>query len=335
MGGTWVLSHTPNAASTATHRLLAAGAEVSWATDPIRTTTRTLDPGTIVIRRAPPNLVAELASELGLEVEALSMTIPADRLLPLRLPRVALYEPWGGSSDAGWTRWVFEEHALPYTRVRQDDVKDPSFGWRFDVLVVPDVPSSMLLRGLQGANVMPQHKGGLGDDGAAALRAFVQAGGTVVTLGNAAQFAIEQLNVPVTNVITSDDPDVFFCPGSLLRLEVDTEHPIGYGMPRTAAAMFVNNGGYTPSDRAGTAVTTIARYPQAPLLMSGWIVGEQRLRGSGAVLDIPMGRGRVIMLTFRVQHRAQTLGTFKLLFNAVLYGPAIAGRQAIVPTQQF
>jgi hypothetical protein len=157
----------------------------------------------------------------------------------------------------------------------------------------------------------------------------------VITLGNAAQFAIEQLGVPVTNVITTDDPEVFFCPGSLLRIDVDTEHPIGYGMPTSAVAMFVNNGGYVVTDRTGTGTATVARYPHAPLLLSGWIVGEQRLRGSGAVLDVPMGRGRIIMHTFRVQNRAQTLGTFKLLFNSILYGPAIADRQLGAPTQQF
>jgi hypothetical protein len=156
-----------------------------------------------------------------------------------------------------------------------------------------------------------------------------------VTLGNAAQFAIEHLGVPVSNVTGTEDPEAFFCPGSLLRIEVDTEHPIGYGMPPAAAAMFVNNGGYAAADRAGTGVATVVRYPQGPLLMSGWIVGEDRLRGAGAVLDAPIGRGRVIMHTFRVQNRAQTLGTFKLLFNSVLYGPAISARQAIGTTQQF
>jgi hypothetical protein len=63
-------------------------------------------------------------------------------------------------------------------------------------------------------------------------------------------------------------------------------------------------------------------------------VGETRLRGAAAVLDVPMGRGRIIIHTFRVQNRAQTLGTFKLLFNSILYGPAMAARQPTVTTQQ-
>ena len=166
-GTTWVLPHEQNASSTATHRLLAAGAEVSWVTEPIRLGDRAFDTGAIVVRRAQPQLMTALASELGLEVEATTRALPAEHLLPLRLPRVAIYEPWGGNPDAGWTRWVFEQHELPYTRVRADEVKAPTFGRQFDVLVLPDTPGTLLLRGLQGANVMPQHRGGLGDEGVA------------------------------------------------------------------------------------------------------------------------------------------------------------------------
>jgi hypothetical protein len=333
-GTTWVVPHEPNAAATATHRLLAAGAEVSWATEPVRAGERRFATGAIVVRRASSQLVATLAADLGLDIEATSSAVPSETLLTLHLPRVALYEPWGGHPDAGWTRWVLEQHALPYTRVRHDEMKDPAFGQRFDVLILPDVPVPLMLRGLQGANIMPRHRGGLGDEGVAALRAFVHGGGTILTLGNAAQFAIEHLGVLASNVIGTEDPEAFFCPGSLLRIEVDTEHPIGFGMPRDAAAMFVNNGGYEVAQRAGSGIATVVRYPQGPLLLSGWIVGEGRLRGAGAVLDVPMGRGRIIMHTFRVQNRAQTLGTFKLLFNSILYGPALAARQTPPTTQQ-
>jgi hypothetical protein len=333
-GTTWVLPHEPDVSSTATHRLLAAGAEVSWATEPVRIGDRIFNTGAIVVRRISPELINRLSEELALDVAATTRSLPAEHLLPLRLPRVAVYEPWGGNADAGWTRWIFEQHDLPYTQVRADEVKAPAFAQQFDVLVLPDMPGPLLLRGLQGANVMPQHRGGLGEEGVAALRAFAQGGGTIVTLGNTAQFAIEQLAIPITNVIGTDDPETFFCPGSLLRIDVDTEHPIGYGMPPSAAAMFVNNGGYTVADRAGTGVATVVRYPLGPLLLSGWIVGETRLRGAAAVLDVPMGRGRIITHTFRVQNRAQTLGTFKLLFNSILYGPAIAARQPTVTTQQ-
>ena len=136
-GSTWVLPHEPNASATATHRLLAAGAEVSWATEPIKVGSRQFATGAVVVRGSSPEFMATLASDLGLDIEATTRGVPVEGLLPLRLPRVALYEPWGGNPDAGWTRWVFEQYELPYIRVRHDDVKDPAFGRRFDVLRCP------------------------------------------------------------------------------------------------------------------------------------------------------------------------------------------------------
>jgi Zinc carboxypeptidase len=334
-GATWILPHEPNASITATHRLLDAGADVAWLTGELRLDGRVHPPGSIIVQRADGKALSDAAVSLGLDAVATEVMVPAERLLPLSLPRVAVYEPWGGSIDAGWTRWAFEQHELPYTRVRHTDVLREDFATRFDVLVLPEMPDTVMLRGLQGPGVRPEHRGGLGEEGTARLRAFVERGGTVVTLGNSAEFAIEQLAVPVTNIVADEPAESFFCPGSILRIDVDTGHPIGYGMPREAAAMFVNNGGYLPTGRAGLSVAAPVRYPQAPLLMSGWIVGEPRLRGTSAVLDVAMGQGRVIMLTFRVQNRGQALGTFKLLFNSILYGPASTAMVAPAPTQQF
>jgi hypothetical protein len=334
-GTTWILAPGRNATITATSRLLAAGAAVAWLTDDTSVEGRLFDTGSIVVHGAAPALMADLAGSLGLEVTRTQALVPPERLLSLRLPRVAVYEPWGGAIDAGWTRWAFERHELPYMRVRHTDVLGDDFASRFDVVVLPEMPETVLLRGLQGSAVRPEHRGGLGEPGVSRLRDFVDRGGTLVTLGNSAEFAIEQLAVPVTNVVADEPADAFFCPGSILRVDVDRSHPIGYGMPREAAAMFVNNGGYVATGRAGLSVAAPVRYPQAPLLMSGWIVGESRLRGTAAVLDVAMGQGRVIMLTFRVQNRGQTLGTFKLLFNSVLYGPVSAARALPSATQQF
>ena len=71
-------------------------------------------------------------------------------------------------------------------------------------------------------------------------------------------------------------------------------------------------------------MTTIVRYPDDSLLQSGWMTGAVHLRGASGVIEVPTGRGRVIVHTFRVQHRGQTSGTFKLLFNSIFYGSAIA-----------
>jgi hypothetical protein len=333
-GGVFVLDHAANASVTATNRLLAGGADVSWAREAITVNGRTFGPGAIIVRGAARDQVTALARELGLRIEAApSPPARGAGTIGVKAPRVALYEPWGGNMDAGWTRWLLEQHGFAYTQARPADLVQPDLQSRFDAIVFADMAVNQILRGLTGRHVRPEHRGGIGETGIANLRAFVQAGGTVITLGNAAQFAIEHLGVPAQNTLRGVDQDTFFCPGSILKIEVDTRHPLAYGMPPAADAMFINNGSYRllPSFTS-TSATVVARYPQEPLLRSGWIVGDEHLRGAAAVIEAVMGRGRVVMHTFRVQNRAQTWGTFKLFFNSLHYAAATPPRATVNPT---
>ncbi len=329
-GNVYVLNHEVNNSLVATNRLLKDGADVGWAREAVTVNGHRFSPGAIVVRGARRETIAKIAEELKLDVEATGTAPP--NLLAIRAPRLALFEPWGGNMDAGWTRWLLEQHEFPYTHARAADLRKADLISRFDVILFADMSVPQIVRGLSAANVRPEYKGGIGDEGVRNLKDFVQAGGTVITLGNAATFAIEQLGVPAENVIAGVDADTFFCPGSLLKISVDTRHPIGFGMADEADAMFINNGGYvTKPSFANITAGIVARYPQEPLLRSGWIIGDEKLRGTAAVLDVGMGRGRVIMHTFRVQSRAQPWGTFKLLFNSIYYGPA-AGTRGTVET---
>jgi hypothetical protein len=323
-GPVFVIGPEASNADIAANRLLADGADVSWATGPLGIDARTLAPGALVVANASVETMSRIAQDLKLDVFSLAKP-PAVQTMKIRSPRLALYEPWGGNMDAGWTRWILEQHEFEYTRVRPADLRTPGLGERFDVIVLPEVSTSQILRGLQGRHIRPEYRGGIGMEGVQNLRRFVREGGTVITLGNAAQFAIEHLGVPAQNVLHGLDQEDFFCPGSLLRVAVDSTHPIAFGMPPEADAMFINNGAYrlTGSTALSKAATVVVSYPASgPLLRSGWIIGDARLRSTGAVLESEIGRGRVIMHTFRVQSRAQTWGTFKLLFNSIFYGAA-------------
>ncbi|MGH9330872.1 MAG: hypothetical protein ACRD09_10545, partial [Vicinamibacterales bacterium] len=327
-GSVYVFNHEVNNSLVAMNRLLKDGADVAWARDAVTVNGHRFSPGAIVVRGARREAIAKIAEELKLDVEAAG-TAPS-ATLAIRAPRLALYEPWGGNMDAGWTRWLLEQHEFPYTHARNADLRKPDLISRFDVILFAEMSAQQVVRGQIARNVRPEYKGGIGEEGVRNLKDFVQAGGTVITLGNAAAFAIEQLGVPAENVVAGVDADTFFCPGSLLKVNVDTRHPIGFGMPDEADAMFISNGGYvTKPSFASISAGIVARYPQEPLLRSGWIIGDERLRGTAAVLDVGMGRGRVIMHTFRVQSRAQTWGTYKLLFNSIFYGPAAGARGTV------
>ena len=154
----------------------------------------------------------------------------------------------------------------------------------------------------------------------------------MLALGNSATFAVDYLDVPLIDTTRDASQDTFFGPGSILRVEVDTRHPIAYGMPPEADVMFVDNGAWVPTAAAMDTVATVVRYPETPLVRSGWMRGEDRLRGASAVIESPVGLGRVILHTFRVQHRGQTWGTVKLLFNSIFYGQAMSARRPLPTT---
>jgi hypothetical protein len=147
------------------------------------------------------------------------------------------------------------------------------------------------------------------------IEAFAQAGGTVVTMDSAAQFAQRALGVDVTDVTTGHEETELFIPGTLLRLELDNSDPVAWGMPSETAAFFSDSPAFAVPD--GSTARTIASYAEEDLLMSGWLVGEEIVEGTSAVLEAPVGEGRAVVLGFRTQHRAQSHGTYKLLFNSL------------------
>jgi hypothetical protein len=332
-GPVFIVPPEPSASITAMSRLLDAGADVSWTRAPITVNGRTFGGGAIVVRNARAGTIAQLAGLLSLPIEATS-SVPAVEAVQLRQPRVGIYEPWGGAIDAGWTRWVLEQYGVPYTRVRAADVRDEAFPGRYDVLVLPEMPDGLIIGGLQGSAIRPEHRGGIGDQGLGRLRTFVDRGGTIVALGASSQFVVDRLGLPLRSVTGELDQETYFCPGALLRADVDSTHPIGFGLPARVHAMVIGNGAFEPTDRAAPGIRTVVRYPQADLLESGWMIGEEALYGESAVLDVPTGRGHVILMPIRAQHRGQTLGTVKLLLNALYYAAAMNRPAAGPMTQQ-
>jgi hypothetical protein len=172
-----------------------------------------------------------------------------------------------------------------------------------------------------------QYTGGVGAEGTASLKRFVEGGGTLIALDHAADFAIEQFGLPVQNVVRGLESGQFFIPGSLMRITVDTGDPLGVGMQEEAAAFFVESQAFSVVPPAGEGdmrtardVDVVARYAADDLLVSGWELGAaQHLAGRGAVVRVAVGGGNVVLIGFRSQFRGQPRGTFKLLFNSILF----------------
>jgi hypothetical protein len=165
----------------------------------------------------------------------------------------------------------------------------------------------------------PEFRSGFGDEGVKALQDFVQAGGTLVTFADAGSLAIERFQLPVRDVVAGLPFKQFWSPGSTLRITVDTANPLGYGMPSSALAIFLaGSQAYEVLHAGAQTVQTIAKFVDKDVLQSGWLLGEQVIAGKSAMVSVPYGQGRVVLIGFRAQHRAQAHGTYKLLFNALV-----------------
>jgi hypothetical protein len=226
----------------------------------------------------------------------------------LRRPRIGLYRSWMPNMDEGWTRWLFEQFGFAYTSLLNADIQAGGLRQRFDVLVFADQSSRNIDTGY--ANALPaEYLGGLGPKGADTLREFAAAGGTLVFLNHASDYAIEHLGVTATAVTGAAG---FYSPGSLLNIHLDTRHPLAYGVPGDLAIWSEQSPAWD------TQLPVVARYTDANVLASGWLEGEKVIAGRAAIIDAPVGSGHIVLFGMRPQYRGQSYLTFKMFFNALL-----------------
>ena len=245
--------------------------------------------------------------------------------------RLGLYKSYAAAMDEGWTRWVFDQYQFPYQSLLDGEARAGKLNEKFDAILLPDQAPRGLFNGLAGpgqqtpegrggenAGSYPvEFAGGLGEAGVAALREFVTAGGTLIALNNASNFAIDYLRLPVRDILQGVANKDFYCPGSILRTELVTDNPLTFGLERESIVWFEQSPAFEIVD--ANAAKAIAKYPDTgPPLLSGWILGDQRLRGKAALVVVKLGQGRVILFGFRPQYRGQSLATLPLLLNAIL-----------------
>ncbi len=291
---------------------------------------KTFSPGSILIRTTVPPLqaieeMAALASEFGIRIYA-DASIDQQTLdrtfSKVVAPRLGLYKPWTANMDEGWTRWVLDTHGFTYNSLTNAEIQAGNLVERYDAIILPDLGASGILNGHAAGKLPAEYIGGIGTEGLANLRAFVEDGGTLICLNRATELPLKYFGLGekgIVNVVEKDNlpkDGVFFCPGSLLRVRIDPKHPIGYGLDRDMAIFFKSGPVF---DGVRGDVKAVATYPEFNPLMSGWLEGEKRIRQKTALLETPLGEGRVILFGFKPQHRGQSHGTFKLLFNAIYY----------------
>ncbi len=311
----------------AVNRLLAKGASVWRFTEPVLS----FPHGAFFVENDPD--IAETLSgigEIGVPLCPV-LTVPDVPKREVKTLRVGMYQRYmGGNMDEGWTRLVFDRFEFPYTSLKDEHFKDGDLIEKFDVIVFPQDRAQMIIgkeamsqdprmRMWRMAGGPPEFESGIGKDGVKALKKFVQDGGRLVAIDSSSEFAIEACDLRVRNSASGLTFKDYYCQGSTLHVNVDNAHPVAYGMPQEALILNMRAPVLEITDYSEAHnYEVVASYRDRDLLQSGWLIGEERLVNRPCVIKAKLGKGEVILFGFRPQFRAQTHGTFKLLFNCLV-----------------
>jgi hypothetical protein len=331
-----------NHAAIAVNRLIAAGQNVSARAG--------AGDGGFYAAATPQSteILQKAARELGVVVTTLEGN--PSGATAVRMPRIGLWDQYGGSMPSGWTRWIMEQFEFPFEIVYPQTLDAGNLNAKYDVLIFVDgaIPERDTPPGQRGGffNVQPaaeaipqEFRGWLGRVTVAKtvpqLKAFLEQGGTILTIGSSTSLAYH-LDLPIRNALveatghtfTPLPQEKFYVPGSVLRVSVDSSHPLSLGMPSTADVFFDNSPAFRlEADAALRGVRPVAWFDNATPLRSGWAWGQHYLDGAVSVADATVGKGRLVLFGPEILFRAQPHGTFKWLFNGIYAGGSTAPRR--------
>jgi hypothetical protein len=331
----YALSHSVNDAFTAVNRLLAHGEQVYTLLTPLSINGRTYDAGTFYIPAKPTTapILTQLAEEKGLTFDPFDTEVSPASLKRVRPARIALWDQYGGAITSGWARFILEQFEFPYQVVYPPTLDAGNLIAKFDVLILPDGVTFGRPNARTGPRINPddvpaEYRDRVGSMTAAQtipqLLEFLNAGGTILAIGSATDLGI-QLQLPIANALVDSagrslPRSRFYVPGSILSMRVDTTLALAEGV-RPVTDFYYDN---APAFRLlpGAAERGVKRvvWISGPTpLRSGWAWGQKYLSGVTEVLQAPIGKGMLVLYGPDPYFRSQPHGTFKLLFNGLLY----------------
>ncbi|WP_347925529.1 M14 metallopeptidase family protein [Pontimicrobium sp. SW4] len=329
--GSFIFSNKDNLSALAVNRLQNTGYSVSK----LKADYNDFSAGSFVVKgkRNLKKDLSKLSKELGIDFKDAN-SIDNSKIIELNKIKVGLYKSWQANMDEGWTRWMLEQFEFDIDTLHNKDIKNGKLS-QYSAIIFPSQSPNGILHGHRETSMPKKFTGGIGLDGMAKIDQYAKSGGTVVFFDSSSDLAIEQLGLPVRNVISNISSSNFFIPGSLIRMKVDTKNPLAYGMIDEVAASFNRSRAFQAikqrkSGEGGTEdiadapeanVIEVTSYADKDLLMSGWAMGEERyLKNKSAMMHIPHGSGDIVLFGFRPQFRGQPRGTYKLIFNSIYMG---------------
>ncbi len=275
----------------------------------------------------------------------------------LKPPRIGLWDRYGGSMPAGWTRWVLERFEFPFQVVFPPDLDRGNLHEKFDVLLFVDGAIPAFTGGsvattnttsttpapmgdapadtsgdVREESLPPEYRGQRGSVTTTKtiphLRKFLEDGGTILTIGSSTSLA-RHLDLPIANHLTEPGKttalprEKFYVPGSVLRARVDTAHPLAWGIEPDVDVFFQASPVFRFTDKAAPGqLDCVAWFNSPKPLRSGWAWGQEHLDSGIAIAEVRVGKGRLVLFGPEIAFRAQPHGTFKFLFNG-LWLPAL------------
>jgi hypothetical protein len=319
--------------------------------------------GSLVINVGPAgDRVKNAVEELGLVAAGLAAP-PSVPLHDADLPRIAMYSTWGSTQEVGWVRHAFDKFEVPFDLIFKERVRRGNLRADYDVLLVPnqagsgrslvyDVPS----RGKPLAYTKTEQfkflgeygssddiTGGMGLEGVIEIQKFLDAGGLLMTTGTASYFPPE---FGVARSMDANRPtSQFYAPRPIVQAElIKPEHPIFYGYAaKTVPVKYVNGpllqvqatgGPFGPPPDPDAPVR-----PDAPVVLmrytggdtgvlSGLMRNPNEIRNRPAIVDVPAGKGRILLYATNPIYRWQNWGEFNMVFNALLNFNDLGGAAA-------
>ncbi len=333
-GAGFVISHRVNNAFVLVNRLLKRGAEVYWLKH-VPSDAPAMGLGAIYVPDQPAarRIVETSAAELGLSAQAIAAPAPID-LIKLNPVRIALWDRYGGSMPSGWTRWVLEQFEFPFVQIYAPEIDAGNLPQKYDVIVF--VSGAIPALGARPAavtrprNLPPEYEPQIGrispEKSVPPLKEFLEAGGTIVTIGSSTNLAYH-LGLPIQSALAERAADgkmknwpdeKFYVPGSILEARVEATDPLAWGMAQRADFYFEKSAAFLrPPNGPADGIRAVAWFDSEQPLRSGWAWGQHYLKDALAVATVNVGAGRLHLFGSEVAFRAQPHGTFKLLFNAL------------------
>lgn len=295
--------------------------------------------GTFFIPAAGKSVLDKSAVDLGLVVSGISKR-PADavKVSPMR---IAIWDSYGGSIPSGWVRWLMEQYHFPAKVIYTQEINAGNLRSKYDVIIfvtgaIPPIGRSTTASGGEGfardpkpEEIPAEFRSTLGrisaDTSVPQIKNFLQAGGTVVTVGSSANLAYH-LALPVRNALVEMTGNAqeralpgekFYIPGSILRMSIDSTQPANYGMPSSCDVYFDASPVFNlaPDAISKGEVLPLAWFNTNKPLRSGWAWGQEYLQNGVSAFVAHVGTGKLYAFGPEITFRGQTNGTFKLLFN--------------------